>query len=95
MNSVVTAPFVTTTFSAMKCELSVAVAVAPGTIGTGRILATVIPGSANANRDRAEGVALRRIGTVDDCAKVVEFLCTDLSDYVSGVVIPIDGGLLR
>jgi 3-oxoacyl-[acyl-carrier protein] reductase len=69
--------------------------IAPGTIGTGRILATVIPGSAGANRDRAERVALRRIGTVDDCAKVVEFLCTDLSDYVSGVVIPIDGGLLR
>ncbi|HEY2617472.1 MAG TPA: SDR family NAD(P)-dependent oxidoreductase [Acetobacteraceae bacterium] len=69
--------------------------IAPGTIGTGRILATVIPGSAGANSDRAERIALRRIGTVDDCAKVVEFLCTDLSDYVSGVVIPIDGGLLR
>jgi len=55
----------------------------------------VIPGSANANRDRTEQIALRRLGTVDDCAKVVEFLATDLSDYVSGVVIPIDGGLLR
>ena len=58
-------------------------------------MATVIPGSANANRDRTEQIALRRLGTVDDCAKVVEFLATDLSDYVSGVVIPIDGGLLR
>ena len=47
------------------------------------------------NRDRTEQIALRRLGTVDDCAKVVEFLATDLSDYVSGVVIPIDGGLLR
>jgi NAD(P)-dependent dehydrogenase (short-subunit alcohol dehydrogenase family) len=26
---------------------------------------------------------------------VVEFLVTDLSDYVTGTVIPIDGGLLR
>jgi len=69
--------------------------IAPGTIGTGRILATVIPGSVNANRDRSERIALRRIGTVEDCAKVVEFLVTDLSDYVTGVVIPIDGGLLR
>jgi len=34
-------------------------------------------------------------GTVDDCAKVVEFLATDLSGYVTGAVIPIDGGLLR
>ena len=49
----------------------------------------------DANRDRTERVALRRLGTVEDCAKVVEFLVTDLSDYVSGVVIPVDGGLLR
>jgi NAD(P)-dependent dehydrogenase (short-subunit alcohol dehydrogenase family) len=40
-------------------------------------------------------VALRRLGTVEDCAKVVEFLATDLSDYVTGAVIPIDGGLVR
>ena len=40
-----------------------------------------------------ELVALRRLGTVEDRAKVVEFLATDLSDYVTGVVIPIDGGL--
>ena len=45
--------------------------------------------------DRTEQVALRRLGTVEDCAKVVEFLVTDLSDYVTGTVIPIDGGLLR
>jgi 3-oxoacyl-[acyl-carrier protein] reductase len=38
--------------------------------------------------------ARRRLGTVEDCAKV-EFLATDLSDYVTGAVIPIDGGLLR
>jgi 3-oxoacyl-[acyl-carrier protein] reductase len=44
---------------------------------------------------RAELVALRRFGTVEDCAKVVEFLATDLSDYVTGAVIPIDGGLVR
>jgi len=69
--------------------------IAPGTITTGRIVATVMPGSADANRDRTERIAVRRLGTVEDCAKVVEFLATDLSDYVSGVVIPIDGGLMR
>ena len=47
-------------------------------------MATVIPGSVQSNRDRAELVALRRLGTVEDCAKVVEFLATDLSDYVTG-----------
>src|ERR1700730_17215677 len=69
--------------------------IAPGVIATGRIMATVIPGSIQGNRDRAELVALRRLGTVEDCAKVVEFLATDLSDYVTGAVIPIDGGLVR
>jgi hypothetical protein len=33
-----------------------------------------VPGSIQSNRDRAELVALRRLGTVEDCAKVVEFL---------------------
>ena len=64
-------------------------------IATGRIKATAIPSSIQSNRGRAELVALRRLGTVEDCAKVVEFLATDLSDYVTGAVIPIDGGLVR
>jgi 3-oxoacyl-[acyl-carrier protein] reductase len=68
--------------------------IAPGVIATGRIMATVIPGSIQSDRDRAELVALRRLGTVEDCAKVV-FLATDLSDDVTGAVIPIDGGLVR
>ena len=43
--------------------------------------------------DPASRAALRRVGTVEDCAKVVQFLATDLSDYVTGAVIPIDGGM--
>jgi 3-oxoacyl-[acyl-carrier protein] reductase len=69
--------------------------IAPGTITTGRIVATVMPNRVGANRDQTERVALRRLGTVEDCAKVVEFLCTDLSDYVTGQCIAIDGGLIR
>ncbi|HEX6440606.1 MAG TPA: SDR family oxidoreductase [Stellaceae bacterium] len=69
--------------------------IAPGVIATGRIMQTVIPGSSQSNRDRTELVALRRLGTIEDCAKAVEFLATDLSDYVTGAVIPIDGGLVR
>jgi 3-oxoacyl-[acyl-carrier protein] reductase len=41
--------------------------IAPGVIATGRIMATVIPGSIQSNRDRAELVALRRLGL---CAKM-------------------------
>jgi 3-oxoacyl-[acyl-carrier protein] reductase len=40
-------------------------------------------------------VVPRRLSTVEDCAKIVEFLATELSDYVTGAVIPIDSGLVR
>jgi 3-oxoacyl-[acyl-carrier protein] reductase len=63
-------------------------------IATERIMATVIPGSLS-NRDPAELVALRRLGSVENCAKVVEIPSTDLSDYLTAAVIPIDGGLVR
>ena len=69
--------------------------IAPGTIATGRIVATVMPNRAGANQDPTERIAVRRLGGVEDCAKVVEFLCTDLSDYVTGQCIAIDGGLMR
>ena len=61
-------------------------AIAPGIIRTGRL----------GDRSHMAGeIPLRREGTIEDCAKVVEFLVTDLSDYVTGRTIIIDGGLLR
>ena len=42
-------------------------------------------------RDR-EAIALRRFGTSEDMANVLEFLVTDLSSYVTGQVIPACGG---
>ncbi len=67
--------------------------IAPGVIETARIVQLVgaRPGSSEGNPE----IALRRNGQPEDCAKVVEFLCTDLSDYVTGAVIPIDGGWNR
>ncbi len=57
--------------------------IAPGIIRTGRM----------GDRSRmADRIPLRREGTIEDCAKVVEFLVTDLSDYVTGETIAIDGG---
>jgi len=37
-------------------------------------------------------IALRRLGVPEDCAKVIEFLVTDLSDYVTGQCISVCGG---
>jgi 3-oxoacyl-[acyl-carrier protein] reductase len=60
--------------------------IAPGIIRTGRL---------GDRSHLADTVALRREGTLEDCAGVVEFLATDLSDYVTGRTIIIDGGMLR
>lgn len=57
--------------------------IAPGIIRTGRL---------GDRSHLAERIPLRREGTIDDCARVVEFLVTDLSDYVTGTTITIDGG---
>ncbi|HEY8609727.1 MAG TPA: SDR family NAD(P)-dependent oxidoreductase [Roseomonas sp.] len=39
-----------------------------------------------------DGVALRRLGEADDIAKAVMFFASDLADYVSGQVLPVNGG---
>ncbi|MBM3264910.1 MAG: SDR family oxidoreductase [candidate division Zixibacteria bacterium] len=39
-------------------------------------------------------IPLRRLGVPEDCARVVEFLVTDLSDYVTGQCIPVCGGFV-
>ena len=52
-------------------------------------------GTARAAPKLSDQIALRRYGTPEDCAKVIEFLATDLSDYVTGALIPIDGGWNR
>lgn len=62
-------------------------AIAPGIIRTGRL--------GDRAQMAADRVPLKREGTIEECAGVVEFLVTDLSDYVTGRTIMIDGGLVR
>ena len=57
--------------------------IAPAIIRTGRL---------GDRSELADQIPLRREGTIEDCAKVVEFLVTDLSDYVTGKTIIVDGG---
>ena len=41
----------------------------------------------------AEQIPLGRMGSVDDVAAVVEFLVSDAGGYVTGALVPVDGGL--
>jgi NAD(P)-dependent dehydrogenase (short-subunit alcohol dehydrogenase family) len=43
-------------------------------------------------KDSAKGRPLERLGTPNDIAKTVLFLCSDLSSWVTGAAIVVDGG---
>lgn len=69
--------------------------IAPGYINTRR-LATWNNWDDPETRQRVvANVPLGRLGEVEDCAKVVEFFVTDLSDYVTGQCLSICGGAIR
>jgi 3-oxoacyl-[acyl-carrier protein] reductase len=64
-------------------------AVAPGFIQT--VMTDAL--SEELREQMKKQVPLERLGTADDVAKVVLFLASDDSSYVTGQVIPVDGGL--
>ena len=43
----------------------------------------------------ARGVPLRRLGNPDDVARACLFLASDAAAYVSGAILPADGGWLQ
>ena len=48
-----------------------------------------------AEREILAGVPLKRPGTSEEIANVVVFLASDLSSYISGTTINVDGGMAR
>jgi 3-oxoacyl-[acyl-carrier protein] reductase len=63
--------------------------VTPGPIATAMIEA--LPEDRQA--DLAKLTALGRIGSPDEVAATVAFLCSEAAGYITGAVIPVDGGL--
>lgn len=64
-------------------------AIAPGYIGT----VNWMGGLGQIQDELVPHIPLGRIGHPEDCAKVIEFLATDLSDFLTGQVISVDGGM--
>ena len=65
-------------------------AVAPGVIDTE--MTRALPPEALGRL--LEQIPLARLGTTDEIANVVAFLCSPASDYITGQVIHVNGGLL-
>lgn len=65
-------------------------AIAPGFINTD--MARSIP--EDIYQERVDSIAMKRIGEVTDVANAVVFLASDLSNYVTGQIIGVDGGML-
>ena len=67
--------------------------IAPGRIDTER-LREVYGDDGPTDADLAQ-IALGRLGTPAEVASVVAFLASDRAAYVTGTVLPVDGGLTR
>lgn len=65
-------------------------AVAPGFIGT------EMTSKLNEKQKEAllKNIPMGRLGTPEDIAKVVGFLCSDEANYITGQVITVDGGMV-
>jgi 3-oxoacyl-[acyl-carrier protein] reductase len=92
-------------------SLALSNAVRPGVIGWAKTLArevgtkkitvnSIAPGRIKTARqaevpENVEAIPLRRLGQPREVAQVVSFLASDAASYVTGAVIPVDGGLTR
>ena len=66
--------------------------IAPGPIADTEGLKRLAPDE-DALQRMAERVPLQRLGRLDDIARMPPPLCSDWGSYITGAVIPVDGGL--
>jgi NAD(P)-dependent dehydrogenase (short-subunit alcohol dehydrogenase family) len=69
--------------------------IAPGSIDTPRFRKVLdkTPGAEQFVEGLKRTIPVRRLGTAEDIAAIALFLASDMSAYISGAVVPADGGL--
>lgn len=71
-----------------------AFAVAPGNIATQRMV-DLLGHEPTAEDAVRAGIPMRRLGTPQEFGKVASFLLSDAASYLTGLLVPVDGGMLR
>jgi len=66
--------------------------IVPGPIADTEGLKRLAPGD-DALQAMADRVPLKRLGRIDDIARMALLLASDWGSYITGAVIPVDGGL--
>jgi 3-oxoacyl-[acyl-carrier protein] reductase len=66
----------------------------PGRFGTERLLH--LHGSMEEAEEAAKtDIPIGRLGTIEEIGAAAAFLCSERASYITGVALPVDGGLLR
>ena len=66
----------------------------PGRIATDRMLA-LTGGAPDAHRNVAESIPLGRLGDPAEFGRVAAFLLSPAASYITGALVPVDGGILH
>ena len=69
-------------------------AILPGHMDTDHLFGTSPPDNGSIGNELYESVPLRRRGTPEDIGRAAAFLCSPAAGCITGVSLPVDGGLL-
>lgn len=67
-------------------------AIAPGSIDT-PLFEDVVKGTPNSRDDYEKRTPMKRIAKAEEVAASATWLCSDAAAYVTGIVLPVDGGI--